>query len=45
MLNEAVNKLERADVVLIKTLIKLNYYERMQTKQKYEETYNSVNII
>lgn len=42
MLNEAVNKLERGDVVLMKTLIKLNYYERMQTKKKYEEAYDSV---
>ena len=42
MLNEAVNQHERADVVLIKTMLSLNYYERMETKRKYEETYNSV---
>lgn len=42
MLNEAVNQQERGDIVLIKTMLNLNYYERMETKRKYEETYNSV---
>jgi hypothetical protein len=45
MLNEAVNKLERGDIVLMKTLIKLNYYERMNTKEKYEQKYESVRIL
>ena len=44
-MNEAVNKLERGDIVLMKTLVKLNYNERMQTKQKYEEAYDTVNIL
>jgi len=43
MLNEAVNKQERGDIVLIKTMLSLNYSERMETKRKYEDTYNSVN--
>ena len=43
MLNEAVNKLERGDVVLMKTLVNLNYYERMETKRKYERAYDTVN--
>lgn len=42
MLNEAVNKLERGDIVLMKTLVKLNYYERMETKAKYEDSYETV---
>ena len=42
MLNAAVNKTDAADSVLIKTLATLNYYERMMTKTKYEETYQSV---
>jgi hypothetical protein len=42
LLNDAVNKLERGDVVLMKTLVGLNYNERMETKQRYEETYESV---
>ena len=41
-MNEAVNQLERGDVVLMKTLVKLNYLERMETKRKYEETYETV---
>ena len=43
MLNEAVNQQERGDIVLIKTMLSLNYSERMETKRKYEDTYNSVN--
>ena len=42
MLNDAVNQHERADVVLMKTLVNLNYYERMQTKEKYEKSYETV---
>ena len=45
MLNGAVNKQERGDIVLIKTMLSLNYFERMETKRKYEETYNSVKYI
>ena len=41
MLNEAVNQHERGDIVLIKTMLSLNYFERMETKRKYEETYNA----
>ncbi len=41
MLNAAVNRTDAADIVLIKTLATLNYYERMETKKKYEETYQS----
>jgi hypothetical protein len=44
MLNGAVNKQERGDIVLIKTMLSLNYFERMETKRKYEETYNSVKL-
>jgi len=40
MLNGAVNKQDRGDIVLIKTMLSLNYFERMETKRKYEETYN-----
>lgn len=36
-----MNKLERGDVVLMKTLVNLNYYERMETKQRYEDTYDT----
>ena len=42
MLNEAVNKHERADAVLIKTLATLNYYEMMETKKNNEEIYETV---
>jgi hypothetical protein len=42
MLNDAVKKQDAADAVLIKTMAGLNYYERMETKNKYEETYGSV---
>lgn len=42
MLNEAVKQLERGDVVLMKTLCTLNYLERMETKRKYEEAYDTV---
>jgi hypothetical protein len=42
LLNEAVNQLERADVVLMKTLAKLSYFERMEAKKKYEEVYETV---
>ncbi len=45
LLNEAVNQLERGDVVLMKTLVKLNYLERMETKRKYEKTYETVLFI
>jgi hypothetical protein len=45
MLNGAVNKQDRGDIVLIKTMLSLNYFERMETKRKYEETYNSVKYI
>lgn len=41
LLNAAVNQLERGDVVLMKTLIKLNYLERIETKRKYEQTYQT----
>ncbi|RNA34707.1 annexin A6-like isoform X1 [Brachionus plicatilis] len=41
MLNQAVNQQDRGDVVLMKTLVQLNYYERMETKKNYEETYQS----
>ena len=42
MLNDAVNQHERGDIVLMKTLVNLNYYERMQTKEKYEKSYETV---
>lgn len=42
MLNQAVNQQDRGDVVLMKTLVQLNYYERMETKKSYEETYQTV---
>ena len=44
MLNDALNKQERGDVVLMKTLCRLNYNERMSIKEKYEETYETVFI-
>lgn len=42
LLNDAVNKQERGDVALMKTLCNLNYSERMTMKQKYEEAYETV---
>ncbi len=42
LLNDAVNKQERGDVALMRTLVRLNYNERMKIKQKYEETYENV---
>lgn len=42
MLNAAVKKQDAAETVLIKTMASLNYYERMETKKKYEDTYDSV---
>jgi hypothetical protein len=42
LLNDAVNKQERGDVALMKTLCRLNYNERMVIKQNYEITYETV---
>ena len=44
MLNDAVNQHERGDIVLMKTLVNLNYYERMQTREKYESSYQTVTL-
>jgi hypothetical protein len=41
MLNDVVNKLERGDIVLMKTLVRLNYQERMICKEKYEDSYET----
>lgn len=43
MLNNAVNQQDRGDVVLMKTLVQLNYYERIETKKNYEDIYQTVN--
>jgi hypothetical protein len=45
LLNDAVNKHERGDVALMKTLCRLNYNERMVIKLKYEQTYDTVKKI
>lgn len=41
MLNAAINRHDAAEAVLIKTMATLNYYERMETKMKYEDTYGT----
>lgn len=42
LLHEAVNQFERADIVLMKTLILLDYDDRLKTRDQFETKYQIV---
>ena len=45
LLNEAVNQFERGDIVLMKTLILMDYEDRLKTKEQYELKFDTVSFI
>jgi hypothetical protein len=45
LLNEAVNQFERGDIVLMKTLIVMDYEDRLKTKEQYELKFDTVSFV